>query len=300
MKTFDEILPAFLAEIGITIKHRGYMSYTGSTKVFSAWLSGEGLSDIPMREISPDAMAKFFVYLATERDLDRPTCQKYFMSIRKVFQYAQKRGEVDKLPFDLIVFPHKKEDKSSQVITPDHMKLLLPRIKEKDPQLYLAVMTQFYCFLRPGGELRLLKVKDIDFNNSLIQVPQDHAKNGHKRIVTIPNQLLDLLKEQEIDKADGEYYVFGNKKIPGATALSINMLRYRFNQFRDTLGLPKGYKLYSWKHNGCTTLHNSNVVSLHELMTQLGHSRLSATEHYIKKYAGFINTKIRENFPNPY
>jgi integrase len=63
--------------------------------------------------------------------------------------------------------------------------------------------------------------------------------------------------------------------------------------------MPKGYKLYSWKHTGATTLHNSNTVSLHELMQQLGHSKLSSTEHYIKKQAGIVNTRIRDHFPSP-
>jgi integrase len=253
-----------------------------------------------MKEITQDAMAEFFVYLASEKNLDRPTCQKYFLHIRKVFQYAQKRGEVDRFPFDLVIFPFKKEDKSSQVISPEHMQVLLPAIKEKNPQLYLATMTQFYCFLRPGGELRLLKVKDIDFGSGMIQVPQEHAKNGHKRIVTIPNQLMELFKEQGIDKANSEYYVFGNKKVPGPKPWSVNMLRWHFNKFRDGLGLPKGYKFYSAKHSGASTLHTVKDISLYELMLQLGHSRLSATEKYIKKHAGFKNTKIQTSFPNPY
>ena len=199
----------------------------------------------------------------------------------------------------MITYPQKKEDKSSEVIAPEHMKILLEEIKKKDPQLYLATMFEYYAFLRPGTELRLLKVGDIDFINGTVQVIQGHAKNGHKRTVTVPNQLMELCKEQKINLSERGLFVFGKHKKPDTKPCSVNMLRYRFNKYRDKFNMPKGYKLYSFKHSGATSLHYSNVVSLHGLMQQLGHSRLSATEHYIKKQAGIVDVKIRDSFPSP-
>ena len=302
MKTFNEILPQFLADIKIQLKDKSYQGYVGKTKVFSGWLKENNLDTFAIRKLQTQHISDFFVYLATERNLDKPTCQKYFLAIRRVFQYAHKRGMIDSVPFDseLITFPKKKEDMSSEVISQDHMKVLLNVIKKKDPQLYLATMVEYYCFLRPGTELRLLKVKDIDFKGGTIQVTQDHAKNGHKRIVTIPSQLSQIMSELGIDKADKNLYVFGRTKRPDRVPCSVNMLRYRFNKHRDKLGLPKGYKLYSLKHTVVTSLHNSNTVSLRGLMDQIGHMRLSSTEHYIRKHAGTINEKIRDQFPNPY
>jgi integrase len=299
MKTFAEILPSFLSDIQIRLGEKSYRSYKGQTKVFSEWLEKNGYSTTPLSGITKEIIADFFHYLAVDRELDRPTCQKYFLNIRMVFKYAIKRNEAEYLPFDLITYPKKKEDKSAQVINPDHIKMLLPKIKEKDPQLYLAFLTEYYTFLRPGTELRLLKVGDISMEAGTIQVTQAHAKTGHKRIVTVPNQLLDLYREYDIDKADKELYVFGKHHKPDNKPCSVNMLRWRFNKVRDELGLPKGYKLYSGKHSGATALHNTNKVSLHSLMSQLGHSRLSSTQHYIKNHAGFIDTQIRDSFPSP-
>lgn len=298
-KTYDEILPGFLTDKGIELKARTYLNYVSKTKLFTAWIRDKGLTETPLRKITGEQISQFFIYLAKERDLDRPTCEKYFLVLRSVFRYALKRGEVDAVPFDLVTFPKKKADKSAEVIAPDHLRLILDEMKQKDRQLYLAAMIQYYCFIRPGTELRLLKVKDIDLANGTIQVSTGHAKNGHKRIVTMPVQLIEICKEYEIDKTDKELYVFGKHRKPENRPLSVNMLAYRFNLIRDRLGLPKGYKFYSWKHTGATALHNSNVVSLRGLMDQLGHSRLSATEHYIKRCAGFVNNAIRESFPSP-
>jgi integrase len=300
MKTFNEIAPLFLKEMEIKITSKSLSGYKNHTTVFSEWLETQGMAKLPISDLDRDTISSFFIYLATDKDLDRPTCQKYYLSLRKVFQYALKRGELSVIPLDLVVFPRKKEDKSSQVISPEHMKILLPEIKKKDKQLHLACMTEFYTFLRPGTELRLLKVGDLDLNNGTVQVIQDHAKNGHKRIVTIPNQLVELYKEYGIDKADKGLYVFGKSKRPDTRPCSVNMLRWRFNKYRDQFNMPKGYKFYSFKCTGATILHNSNKVSMRELMDQLGHSRLEATQHYLKRHAGFVNPRIRDNFPDPY
>jgi len=297
---FDEILPAFLADIKIQISPKSYSSYTGQTKVFSEWLKQNKLNTTQLNKLTDQHISDFFVYLATERKLDRPTCQKYFLHIRKVFQYAKKRNEVEKLPFELVTYPKKGKDMSSEVIPQDHMKILLPLIKQKDPQLYLATMFEYYTFIRPGTELRLLKVGDIDFISGTVQVITEHAKNGHKRIVTVPSQLTQIMSELGIDKAEKNMYVFGRRKRPDTKPCSQNMLRYRFNKYRDQLNLPKGYKLYSFKHSGATILHNSNTVSMRALMDQLGHSRLEATQHYFKKHTGTVDTKIRDNFPSPF
>lgn len=80
--------------------------------------------------------------------------------------------------------------------------------------------------------------------------------------------------------------------------MSENMLRFRFNKFKKALNLPNGYKFYSFKHTGASMLHKSGI-SMRELMDQLRHTRLAATEHYLKKHTGIINDRIRYKFPDP-
>lgn len=312
-KTLKEIVPDFLSDVRKQIELRSYQGYLGKMRVFNDWTGKNGLDETPLRKMTNTDMESFFNYLTTEREngksdsdgnpligLDQPTCKKYKDVLHKLWEYAQKRGEVDSFPFDLITFPKKGQDMSSELIPTDHLKVLVMEMKRRDPQLYLASMTEFYCFIRPGTELRLLKVADVDLDNGLIQVITDHAKNGHKRIITMPTQLVDIYREQEIGAYPKEFYLLGNRHKPGLQPLSINMLRYRFNIIRDDLNMPKGYKFYSFKHTGATILHNSNTVSLREVMDQLGHSRLSSTEHYIKKHGGVMNVRIRDNFPNPF
>lgn len=295
--TVEELAPEFMIQKEMTTVHKTFITYVHHIKVFTDWQKENG-KNVAINRVTPEMMRDFFMYLANEKHLDRDTCDKFAIHIKALFKYAMKKGEATDVPFDLVVFPRKTKDQSADVIHPEHLRTLLIDIKEKDPQLFLACMIQFYCFIRPGRELRFLKVGDIYLDDGLIKINQFNAKNHKEQIVTMPQQLIELCYEYGIDKADRNLYIFGPKKTYGTKAVSENMLRYRFNQFRLKHNLPKGYKFYSFKHTGASMLHKSGI-SMRELMDQLRHTRLSATEHYLKKHCGIVNERIKYNFPDP-
>lgn len=297
-KTFKELLPDFLAEKETQVVWRSSIAYQSHSRAFLSWLKRNNYDNLPMRKLTSEIVAEFFKYLVRVKKLDKSTCEKYFLNLRVIFKYAQKWGEVDRLPFDLVVFPQKKADGGAEVIRPDDLVKLLTTIKEKDTQLYLACMMEYYCFIRPGNELLHLKIGDIDLDRGIITINEDHAKNHKKQIVTMPNQLIEICKEYGIDKADKTLYVFGKKKRFSTRTICSNNLPGRFNEIRDRLGMSKGYKLYSFKHTGASALHLSGI-SMRELMDQLRHTKLDATQHYLKKHSGLINERIRDNFPDP-
>ena len=143
-----------------------------------------------------------------------------------------------------------------------------------------------------------MKIEQIDLANGLIRIPKTIAKNRSTEIVTMPIQLIELCKEHGIHEYPLDYYVFGKKGTPGTRPLSVNSFRVKFNTYRDALGLSKKYKFYSLKHTGASVLHTSGLP-MRELMDQLRHKRLDATQHYIKRHAGMINNNIKEHFPSP-
>jgi len=295
--TVEELAPEFVTQKEMTTVHKTFITYIHHIKVFTDWQKEHNIN-VPIRRVTQEQIRDFFMYLANERGLDRDTIDKFHIHIKSLFKYALKKGEITRLPFDLVVFPRKKKDQSADVIQPEHLKILLPYIRERDPQLFLACMIEFYCFIRPGRELRFLKVGDIYLEDGLIKINQFNAKNRKEQIVTMPQQLIDICYEYGIDKADKSLYIFGPKEKYGTKPISENMLRYRFNQYKNQLKLPNSYKFYSFKHTGASMLHKSGI-SMRELMDQLRHTRLSATEHYLKKHCGIINERIKFNFPDP-
>lgn len=117
--------------------------------------------------------------------------------------------------------------------------------------------------------------------------------------ITMSDELIEICKGYGIDKADPDLYVFGKNKHLDSRALSENMLRFRFNKYRDKYGLSKDVKLYSFKHMGASYLVHSKIVDILELKEHLRHANLGATQHYVKKVLGEKNTAIKTQFPNP-
>jgi site-specific recombinase XerD len=296
MKTFDEGLPQFLSRKQISVHPKTYNGYVSKTRVFSLWLKDHGLSQIPLRDLTNDNIADFFVYIARDKDLDRPTCEKYCNNIKSVFQFFEESENITKLPFRNVSYPIKKRDCAPKYIPKEKQKALFEDMRENDQQLFLCCMIEYCAAIRPGREMLSLKVKDFDFSGGTIKVSMLTAKTGKGRYADFTEELKGYCREYGIEGADRELYLFGKKKKMGTKAISENMLRYRFNQFRTKHNISTEIKLYSPKHTGLTDLINSKLVSLPQLQKHCGHTRLSSTEHYVLAHAGVTNDVIKKEF----
>lgn len=160
---------------------------------------------------------------------------------------------------------------------------------------------QFFCAIRPGTELRLLKIKHINFWSHNILINIIDSKMQREEVINIPNQLFSLMTNTyQLQNYDKEFYVFSKNGMPGGTPLGTNNMRNRFNKFRDVLNLSKDYKYYSLKHTGASMLLDSGKFNLRELMDHLRHHDINSTYHYIRKYRGNTSEKIKNSFPNPF
>lgn len=299
-KSFNEVLTAFLPEKEIQVCRKAYLSYTRTRDVFAQWLKDRGMADKSMKKITAQDIADFSVYLAGQK-YDKPTCEKFIMNLKVIFKYALKRGEIETLPFDrdLLVFPKKGKDCSAALIPSHIVPQLLSDIKENDPQLFLACMLEFYCGIRPGREVRLVKVRNFDLIEGVLTIEAEQSKNGKAGHITMSEELVEICLEYGIADADPDLYVFGKNKHLDSRPLSENMLRFRFNKFRDKHGLSKDVKLYSFKHLGASYLVHSQTVDIEQLRQHLRHSNITATAHYVKKVIGHQNNAIKTRFPNP-
>lgn len=296
MRTFDEILPQFLAEKKIQIKPKSLKLIEFRTSVFSEWLTDNNLHDIPIRNIKNTQISDFFIHLA-HKGLDRPTCKKYAECVKAVFKYAQKRGECNILPFDLVIYPQKGVDCSARAMTDEELKQITSLIYKKDMQLFVAGMTEYYCGARPGKEVRLLQAKNFDLNAGVLRIDSDNAKTGRTRFITLSDDYTKICKEYGIDKASPNDYVFSRGKKIGLEPISENALRCRFNTYRDRLKLSKDIKFYSFKHTSASRL--IKIMDINSVKDFLGHTSINSTQRYIHKIGGGINETLKYNFPSP-
>lgn len=275
-----------------------FESYRGKIRELIAWLEKNNLVTNDLVTFDSKVIHQFFDHLIIERKLAGVTIEKYKLNISAFFNYLIERKVLNEQPVPKISIPETGEDFSAVPFHDDDMVKILQSIRDEDPQLYLAAMLQYFCFIRPGDELLTLKVKQINFTTRTIHIPKDIAKKRRERVMDIPQQLFDLLLEHGIQRLNKEMYVIGPTGRPGFMKIGQNTLRNRFNVHRDRLELNAQYKWYSFKHTGAGKLLESGATIV-EIMNQLGHTDIASTYRYVRRHFGERSEHVRTKFPDP-
>ena len=278
------------------IEERTIATYSSKLRIFAEWLVAKH-GEIDISVVDNKIVLEFFYYLVDDRELAAGTINDYRQIISAVFDYIKKQGKINENPV-YNVPAGKDKDCAPRPVAEWDIEVFRQVIAERDRQLWLAIQFETYCFLRPGKELRLLKIRDIDFARGLVNVDLFRAKTNRERHATIPAHfLLKIRNEYRLHKYNPDYYVFGRNGEPGPECLGKNNLKNRFNRFREILNMPYSYKFYSWKHTG-NSLALDNDISMFALKNQNGHSSVQTTEIYTRNKLGRVSKDIQQRFPN--
>jgi len=280
--TFRTYLSAFLEIKKESLKNpKSYMDFQSKLRLFNAWLEKERLNDLNIRNINREHIKQFAMHLSKE-GLSRATIEKYIQCVHAFFENEVENKRIDFNPATNIPKMGKVVDCAAVPIHKSDREKLKEVISKSDPQLWLACEIQYYCAIRPGTELRLMKIQWIDFEKKNFRIPNIEAKNSTVEIVVIPDFLIAEMKRMHLDDYYHSLYIFGKNGCPGTEPLGKNTMRNRFNRYRDFLGISKEYKFYSWKHTGAIQL-SENGVKAYDLQTHLRHKSYTTTEVYLRK-----------------
>lgn len=297
VKTHKYYLSMFLDEVQKRILPSTFKTYRSKMRIYNSWLDHNGYENYDVSAIDQKIVKAFIDFLSEDLKRDRLTIEKYVAILRSFYDFVGKQGRKIQNPVFDMPKGIKRTDMAARPLTDADLKAILGLIRPREPQLYLACMFEYYLGIRPGKELRLLKVKDLDLYNNRIFINDVDAK-VKKRVIDMPRQLVELCEEYLITHFDSEFYVFGRYRQPGPEPTGKNTLRNRFNVFRDRLGIPDTIKFYSMKHTGGGKLLKSGA-SIEELRYHFGHERIETTDRYIKRHFGQQNPRIINSFPDP-
>jgi integrase len=292
----QRLISEFLSFKEKDLKEKSFANYVSKLRIFSLFLN-KNYPDAAIYEITNDVMLLFWNYLIMDRKLDSITIEKYYTVIYGLFSFLIKKKIVEEIPMTNLPRGKKIRDEAARPINKIDLKIILHEIKKTDPQLYLGCLFQFYVAIRPGNELRGLRIRDIDLYTNRVVVTDETAKTV-RRTVDVPDQLIDILFEYNINRYASDLYVFGRGGIPSEVMLGKNTLRNRFNKFRDKLNFPKTYKFYSMKHTGAGMLLDSGAT-IEEIRDHMGHFSIESTDYYIRRHFGNRNQKIIKHHPSP-
>ncbi|MGX7687167.1 tyrosine-type recombinase/integrase [Flectobacillus roseus] len=164
-----------------------------------------------------------------------------------------------------------------------------------NPQLWLYLAIMYYTFLRPGEEVRNLKIGDI--GEHYIRVRSDDAKNRKTQYVQISRGLEELIQEYKLRDYDPELYIFTLQGRPGLKCPGDRWFYLQHAKVLDALNLKnKNYSQYSWKDTGVIALYRATKdIKLIQRMCR--HSSLEQTDKYLKSLGMFLESEILESFP---
>jgi len=288
----------YLDSIKSEVDAKTISTYRSKLRLFDAWLEGERISHADISAINQGVLTNFMYFLINERKLSKVSVDNYRILIRSLFEYIRKNKDRKLLInpcFDLPV-TKRINDSAAYPIYEDDITVFKDYIFKKDPQLWLVISFEYYCFLRPRKEIRLLKLSDIDFGRGMIHIREEIAKTN-KRWVTIPKPFIQLMRETyQLHTYPRNLYVIGKKGIPGPDHVSINNLSNRFVKYRRELNMPEVYKLYSWKHTGNIRADKAGIPR-QETQIQNGHTTIATTEGYMRNIGVIVSPNILNKFP---
>lgn len=296
--TFRVLASDFVKYKRVEVNDKSMQSYKSKLRAFQNYLEKNNLHEKPITVIDNNIFVDFLKDLVVDDDLSRLTIEKYQQMMHSFFKYAITLRKI-KMENPTLNVPRmgKVVDESAPGLSPKIRSLLQKKIENTDPQLWLGCAIQYYTAIRPGTEMRLIQLKNINMESRTITVRNFLAKNNRTETVDIPAQLFKLLHLWDLEKYDQELYLFGNNGVPGETPIGKNSLRMRFNKYRDELGLSKEIKFYSWKHSGAAELKDAGA-NMYEIQRHFRHKSVTTTEKYWRKRLGGTKDEIKNRFPD--
>ena len=266
MTTINDIADMYRVYLSRLGKQSTRKDYTMRLNVFLTWCSMCDVADVS--EIN---FAKFLDWVFYDRGVSPRTRNNYRTWCRSFCSWLRiDMGDIK---------PMKEPGKIRQPLPA----AMLRRIKEylviRDKHFLLAVMLEYYTFIRPG-ELSELRIGDIDVKRHAIHVRASISKNGKAEMVGLNTAIVALMRELGTLRAPKDMYIFSSRLRPGTVKLDSRAFRDRWSRLRRRLGIPRDYQFYSLKDSGIRDLANSAGIVI--ARDQARHSSIAVTNKYLQ------------------
>ncbi len=226
------------------------------------------------REIITD----FLDWLLDERDVCARTRNNYRNWLAGFCEYLLERKYIPENPVNGIE-RLREQTKIRKSIDRQSLNRLFDHLKDKDPDFLLAVMMEYYTFIRPN-ELRQIRIQDISIKEQRIFISSEISKNKRDGYVALNKTVILQMIENRIFDYPGDYYIFGRDFRPSKTQGLYNQFNKRWGMIRKELKWPAEYQFYSLKDSGIRDLANSEGIVT--ARNQARHTDISTTNKYLE------------------
>jgi len=223
-------------------------------------------------QLTEEQVREYFLYLANERKVSRPTATIALCGVKFFFERTLKR---EWTALDLI--RPRPEKKLPVVLSREEVRRILEQVHTP---VYRTCLTTIYsCGLRllEGAHLQ---IPDIDSGRMLLHI---HGKGGIDRYVPLPDRTLELLREfWKTHRSTPWVFPATTRGVkPGADIhpLTDSSLQKAFKRALKRAGISKRAHIHSLRHAYATHLLEMGV-NLRIIQESLGHRSARTTQIY--------------------
>lgn len=278
------------------LRKRSMPNYESRVKIMRDWIAQQKLTGIYTFQFSAKHANELMTYLLVKKKVKAVTYNNYLSDFRSIFTWFHKQSFTDANPFEgMRYLPEEK--KVRQTFTPDELTRYVDYLKKYDYDFYIISCYCYYCAVRPN-EIVQLKIKHIDLQKGIIEIPAEISKNKRQRKIPIAISFLNELKNYIPGKEKEMYLCTKNNGalMPGYKKIAPTRIAEHFKIIAKQLKLPDYVKFYSLKDTCADRLIESGF-SAKTIRDLFGHSSIAVTNEYLQSRNAIVDTRLINEFP---
>ncbi|QIX59721.1 site-specific integrase [Hymenobacter sp. BT18] len=252
--------------------------------------------NLPMRYLNLAHINKFLDE-QSKRGISAKTYNNYRNSLNAHFNYLVKNEILNRNPAAPTELRKVEASPIHVPYTEPERRAITAEIEARgDHQLLLYISFIYYCFIRSGTELRLLRVRDL--REKTILVPASRAKNSRAEHVAILPKLAAMIDAAGIRSYPPDYYVFTKDQKPGTVPVGKNWFAKRHRKVLMAVGLADGeHTVYGYKHTGAINLYLA-TKDIELVRRHCRHAHAGITATYLRELGMFDDDEQLAKMPD--
>lgn len=285
--TLNEGIELFLRKCQVrNLTENTITSYKEKLRKFAYFYGG----DEPAEEIEEATIDEYVLQMRQEQ-LKDTSINSYLRAVRSLLNYLMECGYVRNFAIRLL----KVEKEVKETYTEDELRRLLkkPNMRKANFNEYRIWVLENYLLATGNriGTVLDLKIKDIDFQNSMITLRK--TKSRKQQIIPMANSLAQVLQEYlGVRGGDEEDYLFCNNWGGKANKRTIQQCVADYNVER---GVNKT-SCHLFRHT-FAKMWIMNGGDAFRLQKMLGHSTLEMTKNYVQMFSNDLQQGFNDFNP---
>lgn len=283
-----DALDKFVNDKKDNIKNVNTLStYTGVVKWLKKYFEQQGLSHIPINEVSRLQIAGALNMAKKEGNRGKPwgptTYNNNIDFANTVFNWLVDNDYMDKNPGKQIKKVREKKTKHKWYDRDIFRKVQNALLDAGEIPVYRAMGFTYFIWIRSQSELLQLKFADIDRTLKRVRFSEELSKNDTEQYRDYDPEFDEFLDEMEFDKYPKNWYIFGKNGEPSPIRSGKNYLANHYRPIREALELSDKYTIYSMKHTGIIHAMMKGMDG-YAITYKARHETIKTTDDYKRDY----------------